>query len=265
MEEEVLTGGNVNVIIRKGNTVLRPMGDWSPCVHQLLIHLEEQGFAGAPKFLGIDEAGREILTYLPGDVLGNAYPELEPYMWSDGTLVDVARLLRHFHDATQGSGLLDKKGWQMSYADERKHEVICHNDAALYNVVFQQERPVALIDYDMAGPGPRMWDVAYSLYTSVPLAGFSPDASSGRTVAYQRDLHAVERKRRIHLFFKEYGIPVPDDLRQWIMERLAAMCDTLRKGAAEGNAAFQKMVDEGHLAHYENEILFVAEHFQEWL
>nr|WP_253944767.1 phosphotransferase [Paenibacillus sp. NEAU-GSW1] len=159
---------------------------------------------------------------------------------------------------------MTKSKWQLSYVGEREHEVICHNDAALYNVVFQQGIPVGLIDFDMAGPGPRMWDIAYSLYTSVPLASFEPDHSSRKTVKYQSDVHASERRQRIHLFFESYGIPVPNDLCQWIIQRLTTMCDTLRNGAAEGNLAFQKMVDEGHLAHYESEIRFVADHFNDW-
>lgn len=262
--EEVLEGGNVNHIVRRANTVLRPTGYWSPCVHELLKHLEKQGFEGAPRFLGIDDSDREVLTFVSGEVPGNGYPELEPYMWSDETLAGLARLLRRFHDATEGSTLITEGRWQLSYADVGQHEVICHNDAALYNVVFQEETPVALIDFDMAGPGPRMWDIAYSLYTSVPLASFAPEHSSGTTVEYQSNLHAAERRRRIHLFFEAYGIPIPNELRQWMIQRLTTLCDTLSNGAADGNAAFQKMVDEGHLAHYESEIRFVTDHFEEW-
>jgi hypothetical protein len=264
-QEEVLKGGNVNHIVRKANTVLRPTGYWSPCVHELLKHLEKQGFEGAPRFLGIDESDREILTFVSGEVPGDDYPKLKPYMWSDETLVGLARLLRAFHDATEGVTLTSEDRWQLSYADEREHEVICHNDAALYNVVFQQGAPVALIDFDMAGPGPRMWDIAYTLYTSVPLASFAPDYCSGATVPYQSDLHAEERRRRIHLFFESYGTPIPNELKQWITQRLTTLCDTLRNSAADGNPAFQKMVDEGHLAHYESEIQFVTDHFDEWI
>ncbi|WP_243633424.1 phosphotransferase [Paenibacillus xerothermodurans] len=159
-------------------------------------------------FTKMDDFGREILTFIPGEVPGNDYPELEPYLWSDETLVGLARLLRRFHDATKGFTLMTEGRWQLTYPDDEEHEVICHNDAALYNVVFQKGAPVALIDFDMAGPGPRMWDIAYTLYTTVPLASFAPDYSSGTTVAYCADLHAAERCRRIHLFFQSYGIPI---------------------------------------------------------
>ncbi|MVO98262.1 aminoglycoside phosphotransferase family protein [Paenibacillus lutrae] len=246
------------------NTVRRPTGYWSPSVHELLRHLENRGFEGAPRFHGIDESDREILSFIPGEVPGNNYPELEPYMWSDETLVGLALLLRRFHDATEGFSLTTGK-WQLSFGDDNEREVICHNDAALYNVVFQNEAPVALIDFDMAGPGPRMWDIAYTLYTSVPLASFAPDYSSGTTAAYQSDLHAAERRRRIHLFFESYGIPVSNDLPQWITQRLTVLCDTLRSGAADGNLAFQKRIEEGHLAHYESEIQFISKHIDDWL
>lgn len=264
-QEEVLKGGNVNHIVRKADTVLRPTGYWSSSVHKLLKHLENQGFEGAPRFLGMDESDREILTFISGEVPGDDYPELKPYMWSDETLVGLARLLRAYHNATVGVNLTSEDKWQLSYVDEREHEVICHNDAALYNVVFQEGKPVALIDFDMAGPGPRMWDIAYSLYTTVPLASFAPDYSSGATVLYQSDLHGEERRRRIHLFFAAYGTPIPNELKQWIIKRLTTLCDTLRNGAADGNPAFLKMVDEGHLAHYESEIQFVIDRFDEWV
>lgn len=262
--DEVLEGGNVNQVIRIGHTVRRQTGYWSPSVHELLIHLETQGFNGAPRFLGIDDSGREILTFIPGESPGNVYPELKPYMWSDKTLVCLAHLLRSCHDATHGLVYNAVDKWQLTYGDASKHEVICHNDAALYNVVFQDEYPVAFIDFDMAGPGPRMWDIAYSLYTSVPLTTFSPDYSLGTAVAYKSDLHAVDRQRRIHLFLEAYGIPVPNDLREWVLQRLTALWHTLRNGAEKGDPAFQKMVDEGHLRHYENELQFLGDHFEDW-
>jgi len=264
-DEEVLKGGNVNHVVRVSNTVRRPTGYWSHRVHELLTHLEKQGFEGAPRFLGIDDSGREILSFIQGEVPGDDYPELQPYMWSDKALIGAARLLRRYHDSTQGFTPSADGRWQLDNFEAGEHEVICHNDAALYNVVFQNGSPAALIDFDMAGPGPRMWDIAYSIYTSVPLASFAPDYSSGTTVAYQTELHAADRRRRIHMFMESYGVPISNDLQKWITRRLTTLCDTLKRGAAEGNLAFQRMIDEGHLAHYEKEIEFVSDHFDEWI
>ncbi|WP_223192775.1 hypothetical protein [Paenibacillus sedimenti] len=84
-------------------------------------------------------------------------------------------------------------------------------------------------------------------------------------MSYQSDLHAAERSRRIHLFFESYGTPIPNELQQWIIQRLTTLCDTLRNGAADGNPAYQKMVEKGHLAHYEREIEFVTDNFEDWI
>ncbi|HEV2074489.1 MAG TPA: aminoglycoside phosphotransferase family protein, partial [Thermomicrobiales bacterium] len=50
-------------------------------------------------------------------------------------------------------------------------EVICHNDFAPYNMVFEQQRITGVIDFDMASPGPRLWDLAYLAYRLIPLTG----------------------------------------------------------------------------------------------
>jgi hypothetical protein len=78
VEEIPLAGGNVSGgVVRVGDTVRRPAGPWTPAVHALLDHLHAVGFRGAPRPLGLDDRGREVLTYVPGPV---AHPD------SDGTL-----------------------------------------------------------------------------------------------------------------------------------------------------------------------------------
>ena len=67
-EEEPLSGGNTTVVVRVGDTVRRPVGRWTPAVHDLLSHLTTVGFSGSPRVLGVDESDREILEFVPGDV-----------------------------------------------------------------------------------------------------------------------------------------------------------------------------------------------------
>src|SRR5690349_21983802 len=68
-DEEVLSGGNVSAgVVRIGDTVRRPTGSWTRAVHSFLRHLENEGFDGCPRVLGIDEQGREILEFIPGVV-----------------------------------------------------------------------------------------------------------------------------------------------------------------------------------------------------
>ena len=94
-EGMVLLGGRTTSgVVRVGQTVRRPMNPHSDFVHRLLGHLKAKGFAGAPRFLGVDSYGREILSYLPGDVPS----ELGEFTRSQR--VSAARLLRELHDAT---------------------------------------------------------------------------------------------------------------------------------------------------------------------
>ena len=98
LTETLLTGGNINpAVVRVGDTVRRVVNAHSRTVHSLLRHLETQGFAGSPRFLGTDAQEREMLTFLPGEV------GFMPYLWeNDVSLVAAARLLRNYHDATAG-------------------------------------------------------------------------------------------------------------------------------------------------------------------
>ena len=60
--------GTFTTLAKVGNTVRRSIGPWTPAVHALLRHLERVGFNGAPRVLDIDAQGREVLTYMPGNV-----------------------------------------------------------------------------------------------------------------------------------------------------------------------------------------------------
>src|SRR5262245_35261518 len=63
-----LDGGSHSVVVRVGSTVRRVRRPWSSSVIALLQHVEREGFAGAPRALGFDEQGREVLTYIEGQV-----------------------------------------------------------------------------------------------------------------------------------------------------------------------------------------------------
>ena len=67
LAEIPLHGGTANrgLVVRRGDTVRRPLRPTSAATHALLNHLEEVGFDGAPRLLGIDAQDREVLTYHP--------------------------------------------------------------------------------------------------------------------------------------------------------------------------------------------------------
>lgn len=181
MADEIpLVGGNVTRTSRSGSVVHRQSGPWTSTIHTLLRHLRSAGFDQAPRPLGCDAQGREMLTYIEG-VAGffSAGGPNPPNLWSDRVLVEAARLLRRYHDATRSFVPPASATWQLTFPDPSRHEVICHNDFAPYNLIFVGGRVQALIDFDTAGPGPAVWDVAYAAYRFVPLAAPERLASLG--------------------------------------------------------------------------------------
>jgi hypothetical protein len=158
-QEVPLHGGNTSVVHRVGDTVRRNAGPWTPAVHSLLRHLEYVGFTGAPRALGIDERGREVLSYIEGEC--GEYP-LAPHWTTDEALVTVAQMLRLFHDAQYGFRPAPGAVWRSFGPPPPDTEVICHHDAAPHNVIWRPDGALALIDFDLAstwrtrrGPGPR--------------------------------------------------------------------------------------------------------------
>lgn len=196
MQEEPLTGGHVSKVVRIGNTVRRSTGPWTPTIHRLLAHVRSKGVLWVPEPLGLDEAGREILSFIPGDV-----PHAMPgWVWDEQVLIDVARALREWHDATADFSAPDAT-WGLSSSSPV--EVICYNDFAPYNCVFRNGKFVGAIDFDFCSPGARLWDLAYTAYRFVPLMP-GPDAHEA-IPGEKSPFEAPRMKERLDLFLSNYG------------------------------------------------------------
>ncbi|HEX3805189.1 MAG TPA: phosphotransferase [Gaiellaceae bacterium] len=138
MTEIPLEGGDMNVVVRVGDTVRRPPEPEH--VVDLLRWYESVGFDGAPRYLGVDEHGREILSYVEGE------PAFAPVPWSDEVVANIGRLLRRAHDAQSGFAPAPL--------------VIGHCDLFWTNVIFRDGQPAALIDWELARPVTRALEVA---------------------------------------------------------------------------------------------------------
>jgi hypothetical protein len=240
--EEQLAGGNVNTVVRVGNTVRRGLTPNSESVHRLLRHLQDKEFTGSPRFRGIDDQKREILSFIDGET------GIPPSIWqSDEAIIATARLLSRYHDATVDFAPADDAVWAYRYPDPARHEVICHNDFAPYNFVYVDGLPIAVIDFDLAGPGPRLKDVAYTAYWLVPLSFNSADQ-----VAFAND-DIQQGSRRLHLFCDTYGIPADSNLLDMVGEVLALMGDEGQMQQIVGHAVAARLKRDGHLAHWQQE------------
>lgn len=151
---------------RIGDTVRRRTGPWTPTVHTLLQHLETVGFAGAPRVLGIDEEGREILSFLAGAVAMRPWP---PVLRADRGVIAMARLLRQYHEAVSSFTPGPDAHWRVPDSAWQPGMIVRHGDFAPWNAVWQGEGLVGVIDWDLADPGYPLEDVAQLAWYVVPL------------------------------------------------------------------------------------------------
>jgi Phosphotransferase enzyme family len=215
--EEPLGGGGLTDVVRLGDTVRRATGPWTPAVHALLRHLESVGFDAAPRVLGTDDRGREILTYVRG--VGPS--------WSDAELEATARLVRAYHDATESFVPPEDADWQVMVGAPQEGDVICHNDLSPWNTIYRDGEPVAIVDWDLAAPGPRLWDVAWAVYRYVPL--FDDDTCR------RLEIQIPAREQRLRLFCDCYGL----DDRSALLTTVCARLDALIASAREWGEAGQ--------------------------
>lgn len=212
-----LVGGNVtDGLVRVGDTVRRPAGAWTAAVHALLVHLHEVGFPGAPRSFGLDERGRHVVEWIDGAVT-------HPYE-PGPSLVEVGRLARRFHDATAGFVPPADAVWGVVIPPEGT-DLVVHHDLASWNLVHGAGRTV-LIDWDTAGPGTRLGDLAYA---SLSFADLAP--SGIRALA---DGYALDEARRRALV-------------ELLPRRAQGMVDLLRTGGEP----WSRLAASGHLTVWE--------------
>ena len=222
--------------MRVGDTVRRVGGPWTPAVHALLAYLAARGFAGAPRPLGTDEAGREVLSFLPGETVGSARP-WPGWVYAEDTLVQVARWVRGFHDAVAGYVPPAGSVWRMG-GQWAPGLIIGHNDAAPYNAAWRDGTLAGFFDWDMAGPVPAAWDVAFAAFSWVPLHARHVVAEEGFT-----DFDG--RPRRLQVFLAEYGwTGSTSGFLDVVAARIRAHVTSLRDLAAR-DQLFARIVAEG--------------------
>jgi hypothetical protein len=222
--------------VRVGDTVRRPTGDWTPAVHSLLRYLESTGFGGSPRVLGFDEKGRESLTYLEGEA-GSMMPQ-PVYMWTDDALVAAARLIRRYHDAVEGFVPPPDVRWRTQVGAPQDGEIICHNDLAPWNTIFFSGAPYALIDWDFAAPGTRLWDVAYAVWRWAPVYGDWKCRIVGSDMP--------DYGRRARLFCDAYGLADRSGLLDTMRMRMQVLSNTIRSWGESGEPGFAELLRMGY-------------------
>ncbi len=244
--EQPLYGGNVAAgVVRVGDTVHRPAGPWSSSVDALLLHLELAGYEGAPRALGYDQAGRQVLSFVEGCADPN------PSDLDRGRVADIGRMIREFHDAVTSFTPPPGSVWNVAIRPDRE-DLICHHDLAPWNLV-RSPSSLVFIDWDGAGPGSRLWDLAYAAHGFVPLA-------EGSSV---RDLEAASRLASL---VDGYGLDERDrqEFVALLVPRIRSMYNLLRQGHWSGREPWSRLWREGHGAIWLADANYVEERIGLW-
>ncbi len=217
LDGHLLPGGNVGGALRIGSTVRRATGPWSASVHELLEHLRKSGLAEVPRVFGADERGREVLGYLDGRV-----PDVDAEAVAADTLADAVRWLRQFHDVVaeyRPDGV-----WRTTNQPLGADEIICHHDFAPYNVALSSsadgERVAGVFDWDMAGPGRPIDDLAFAAWNWVPLS---------------REVGASLSARRLEVMATAYSGVSATEILDQVAPRLQRSLDVIAAGQAAGD------------------------------
>lgn len=231
---EVLQGGvaNAGAVVRIGDHVERPSNPHSDTIHRFLRHVRNAGFGGASEPVSID-GDRERVVFVPGDVPVPPYPG---WSQSDDALVSVARLLRDLHDASAGFDT-SATTWSNEMRDERLGDepVICHNDVCPENIVFRDGEAVALLDFDYAAPGRRVFDLTAMARMCVPIDDDVNAPKLGWTPA--------DRPARLRLVADAYGLDAAQRTEQLtcLDESIARGGEFVQRHVEAGETGFIEM------------------------
>ena len=223
-------------VVRIGDAVRKPVTEATPAVEALLAHLD--GFPGAPRHLGRDEQGRQILEYIPGTV--------DDVPADSRELRRAGRLVRDLHDALADFRPAANAHWDVVIPPDREDHV-CHHDLAPWNLVRAEDRWV-LIDWDGAGPGSRLWDLGYAAHGFVPLHAGGDPATDGPRLRALADGYGLDADQRAEL-------PV------LIAAHTRGMYDLLRTSTVE---PWTRLYAEGHGDHWGPAADYIERHLDAW-
>ena len=181
------------------NKVFKKQHKASYTIDLLLKHARKKGITWVPESYGIDN-GFHVIEYLEGKTIHNN----PRWLWKKEILLQIAKMLRQWHDATQDFEYKDSD-WLL--VNHENKEVICHNDFAPYNILFINKKPTGLIDFDTCSPGSRLWDISYTAYRFVPILPMKGETEYTEYSPFKRK----KVFQRLKQFLEVYGNWEEDD------------------------------------------------------
>ena len=99
-------------------------------------------------------------------------------------------------------------------------ELICHNDTGAYNWILDGDRFAGMIDWDQAGPGQPLDDLAFLCWSGIPLFREEP---------------AADAARRVRVAAEAYGGVDAATLLDAIADRMRRASDRIAAGIERGD------------------------------
>lgn len=208
-------------------------------MQSLLAHLRAGGFDLAPEPLGLDDRGREVLSWIEGTTVGWALP-WPAVIRSESLLIEVGQALAALHRRAGGFATPAEARWQWATGTAAYWQTYCHNDLAPYNVVLRDGSLAGIIDWDQAGPGDPRSDLAFTAWQWVPLHGPFVTQLMGWDPP-------PDRARRLGILLDAYRLSDRSGLVEAVRERIVWNRSIMLERAAAGDQAYQALVDRGHV------------------
>ena len=228
--------GRVTEFVRIGDTVRRSPTGSSASVRQLLTHLEDAGFDGAPRYLDTEPDGSMVLSWIEGWVPTDA----ECWRLGRSELSSVGELLRSYHDCV--AGFAPETGFEEGPQAVAAGQVVCHGDIAPRNTVFGDGRATAFIDWDGIFVSTPMWDLAHAVWQFAPVCDDADRWLGGWP-------SPPDRSARIAALVGGYRLSADraDELADMVAEVIAGCRRSVVRKIAAGIPAFIQMECEGIL------------------
>lgn len=247
-EEEIHGLGSMSRLWRVGDTVRRERGPHSEAVAALLEHLERRGYPYSPRFLGVDERGRDVLSRVPGRPV--------PTLRGQTQLIEVGHAVAGFAEAVRDFPAAGTWRWRNPEGWPVHGDTVIHNDVAPWNMLEVDEHLSGLVDFDSARPGRAVEDVAYAAWHMTPLHD-EPMGDGAPPPAM------ADRPERLRVFVDACGLDAP--VRRHLLDEVVRVqvnqAARVAAGALERGGATARHWDEGRFAvNIARSLLWLNEH-----
>jgi len=163
-------------------------------------------------------------------------------------------LLRCYHDIARGYKPPEQSEWACATGSTLGHEIICHGDYGPWNIVWQGDEPVGILDWDIATPAPPERDILYALEYAAP---FRDDET---TLKWHHFPEVPDRKRRIEIFCNAYGIAVPENVTYHVAALQRQVGQAMAAIAARGVQPQKDWVENGAMEDVEKQARWTESH-----